>query len=52
MSKPKEEDERVHECEKCGHAYTARYGRLVEIPGGAEWRCHACINPQPRKDLK
>jgi predicted nucleic acid-binding Zn-ribbon protein len=42
-------EERTHECEKCGHVYPDGYGRLVEIPGGAEWRCHACIAPKKVK---
>jgi hypothetical protein len=49
---PTEEEERVYECERCGHAYTGRYGRYVEIPGGAEWRCHDCITGPKRPKEK
>lgn len=35
-------DERVFECETCGHAYTGSYGSDVEVPGGAEWTCNNC----------
>lgn len=47
---------RVYECEKCHERYPEEfarsYGRDVEIPGGAMWCCHACINPPSRKDTK
>ena len=36
-------EERVYECERCGHAYTEHYGSLVEMPdGSAEWVCDDC----------
>jgi hypothetical protein len=37
-----EEEERIYECDMCGHAYTRRYGRDVEFPGGVNWLCWSC----------
>jgi hypothetical protein len=37
-------DEHTHECEKCHHVYSDNYGRDVETAGGAQWRCHNCLN--------
>lgn len=36
------DEEQVHECEKCGHAYSKSYGSWVEVLGGASWRCFPC----------
>ena len=36
------EDTRTYDCDKCGHAYTERYGRWT-ITG---WSCLTCLNRQ------
>ncbi len=35
-------EEVVNECERCGHAYTARYGSYCYAPDEIIWLCWDC----------
>lgn len=39
----------IETCDRCGHAYTSRYGRDEEQPDGIEWLCFDCLDKEARR---